>query len=64
MILSLLKGIGNVIMHVKEVVSLLSILMERRRKYYNDLNKSFQKLSNIEIQIMCLLLEVRLFYCV
>ncbi|KAK7276819.1 hypothetical protein RIF29_17965 [Crotalaria pallida] len=43
MILSLLKGMGNVIMHVKE--------------YYDVLDKTSQKLSNTEIQIKCLLLE-------
>ncbi|XP_061353134.1 uncharacterized protein At3g06530 [Gastrolobium bilobum] len=54
MILSLLKGIGNVIMHVKNVGPLLSSFMEQ---YYKKLERSRQKLSNIEIQIMCLLLE-------
>lgn len=63
MILSLLKGIGDLIMHFKEVVSLLSSLMMRRRQYYNELDKCCQKMSNTEIQIMCLLLEVCLLCC-
>ncbi|KAE9614797.1 hypothetical protein Lal_00036146 [Lupinus albus] len=43
MILSLLKGIGSVIMHIKE--------------YCDVLDTSCQKLSKTEIQIKCLLLE-------
>lgn len=58
MILSLLKGVGSAIMHVKDVESLLSSLLERRRQYYFELDKSCQKLSKIEIEILNLLLEV------
>lgn len=58
MILSLLKGVGIAIMHVKDVESLLSSLLERRRQYYFELDKSCQKLSKIEIEILNLLLEV------
>ncbi|KAB1204141.1 hypothetical protein CJ030_MR8G004038 [Morella rubra] len=57
MILSLLKGVGSAIMHVKDVESLLSSLLERRRQYYFELDKSCQKLSKIEIEILNLLLE-------
>ncbi|KAK7300089.1 hypothetical protein RJT34_10922 [Clitoria ternatea] len=54
MILSLFKGIGNALMHVPEVGPVLSSFMEQ---YYDDLNKSCPKLSNMETKIMCLLLE-------
>ena len=60
MILSLLKGIGSAIMHYKAVKSFLCSLLERRSKYYFELDKSYQKLSNTEIEILCLLLEVSL----
>ncbi|AET00469.2 uncharacterized protein At3g06530 isoform X2 [Medicago truncatula] len=54
MILSLLKGIGNpIIMHPK-IASMLSNLMER---YYDKHGNSFQKFSNTETRILCLLLE-------
>jgi U3 small nucleolar RNA-associated protein 10 len=58
MILSLLKGMGRAILYVKDVESFLSLLMERRTQYYFELDKSCQKLSKIEIEILCLLLEV------
>ncbi|KAJ0099511.1 hypothetical protein Patl1_20742 [Pistacia atlantica] len=57
MILSLLKGLGSAIMHVKDVRSFLSLLLERRSQYFFELNKSSQRLSKIEIKILCLLLE-------
>ncbi|OMO94842.1 hypothetical protein CCACVL1_05773 [Corchorus capsularis] len=47
-VLSLLKGLGNAILHVKEVDSLLSLLLK----------KSSQELSEIEVRILCLLLEI------
>lgn len=56
-ILSLLKGIGKGIACVKEVVSLFSLLLNRRNQYVNVLDKSSQKLSSIEIEMLCLLLE-------
>ncbi|KAF7836313.1 uncharacterized protein G2W53_011172 [Senna tora] len=56
-VLSLLKEIGNDFMHVREVVSLLSSLMARHTQYNNGLEKSSQKLSSIEVEILCLLLE-------
>ncbi|KAI3712588.1 hypothetical protein L1987_71147 [Smallanthus sonchifolius] len=49
-ILSLLKGLGNQIMQVKEVNTLLNDLLERR-------NNSNLTLSNIQVKILCLLLE-------
>ncbi|KAF7845346.1 uncharacterized protein G2W53_002251 [Senna tora] len=56
-VLSLFKGIGNAFMHAREVVSLLSPLMERHVQYNNGLEKSSQKLSSIEVEMLCLLLE-------
>lgn len=58
MILSLLKGIGSTIMVYKDVYSVLSLLLERRSRCYFDLDKSCQKLSKSEIEMLCLLLEV------
>lgn len=60
MILTLLKEIGNAIFHAK-VEPLLSHFM---KQYFDKRDKSCQKISNIETQIMCLLLEVCVFYCV
>lgn len=50
-------------MRVREVVSLLSLLMKRRSQYYNELNKSSQKLSITEVEMLCLLLEVSIACC-
>lgn len=58
MIFSLLKGIGNALVHVQDVELLLSSLMKRRRQYYFEMDKSFQRLSEYEVDILCLLLEV------
>nr|XP_023877249.1 uncharacterized protein At3g06530 [Quercus suber] len=58
MILSLLKGIGSTIMVYKDVYSVLSLLLERRSRCYFDLDKSCQKLSKSEIEMLCLLLEI------
>ncbi|XWS47705.1 hypothetical protein CRYUN_Cryun13aG0007100 [Craigia yunnanensis] len=57
-VLSLLKGLGNAILHVKEVESSLSLLLRKCSQCYFDLEKSYQKLSEIEIRILCLLLEI------
>ncbi|CAM8996672.1 unnamed protein product [Rhodiola kirilowii] len=56
-ILSLLKGTKNAVLHVKGVESLLSDLLTRRVEHHLKFNRSFQKLSEIEINILCLLLE-------
>lgn len=58
MIISLLKGLGNAIMRVKDVESLLSRLLKRHSQYYSEVDKSSQKLSKTEVKILCLLLEV------
>ncbi|GMJ01001.1 hypothetical protein like AT3G06530 [Hibiscus trionum] len=60
-VLSLLQGLGNAILHVKEVESLLSLLLRKRSRCYFDLENSSQKLSEIEIRILCLLLEMCFF---
>ncbi|KAF5456236.1 hypothetical protein F2P56_025737 [Juglans regia] len=57
MILSLLKGMGSAVMHIKDVKSFLSLLLERRSQYYFEPDKSCQKLLKNEIEILCLLLE-------
>nr|XP_010919682.1 uncharacterized protein At3g06530 [Elaeis guineensis] len=57
-VLSLLKGLGNIILHVGGVKSLLFELLERRNKYHFGLDKVQQKLSKTEIETLCLLLEV------
>ncbi|GFY84406.1 ARM repeat superfamily protein [Actinidia rufa] len=56
-ILSLLKGLGSGIMYAKDVVSLLSELLERRHQYLEKEN-SCRALSKTEVEILCLLLEV------
>lgn len=58
MIISLLKGMGSTLLHVKEAESLLSHLLKRRRQYYFEVERSSQKLSKTEVKILCLLLEV------
>ncbi|CAN6705484.1 unnamed protein product [Malus baccata var. baccata] len=52
-ILSLLKGMGNAILHDREMKSFLSLLLERRSQ---DCVSS-HGLSNTEVQILCHLLE-------
>ncbi|KAI3919122.1 hypothetical protein MKW98_016675 [Papaver atlanticum] len=55
-ILSLFKGMSGSIMHTSGIKSLLSELLERRNQYFIP-NKSFQALSTIEIETLCILLE-------
>ncbi|GMI76636.1 hypothetical protein like AT3G06530 [Hibiscus trionum] len=57
-VLSLLQGLGNAVLHVKEVESLLSLLLRKRSQCYFDLENSSHKLSETEIGILCLLLEM------
>ncbi|XP_048446393.1 LOW QUALITY PROTEIN: uncharacterized protein At3g06530-like [Pyrus x bretschneideri] len=52
-ILSLLKGMGNAILHDSEMKSFLSLLLERRSQDH----VSSHSLSKIEVQILCHLLE-------
>ncbi|XP_022872922.1 uncharacterized protein At3g06530 isoform X3 [Olea europaea var. sylvestris] len=56
-ILSLLKGLGSKIMCVVGVRSLLNDLLERRHQYHLENNRACEKLSKIEVDILCLLLE-------
>lgn len=58
MIISLLKGLGNVIICVKDVETFLSQLLTRRKQFYFEAEKSSHKLSKTEVKILCLLLEV------
>ncbi|KAK8344000.1 hypothetical protein V6Z12_A07G051700 [Gossypium hirsutum] len=57
-VLSLLKGLGNAILHVKEIEALLSLLLRKRSQCYFELENSSLKLSETEIMILCLLLEM------
>ncbi|XP_020540628.2 uncharacterized protein At3g06530 isoform X2 [Jatropha curcas] len=57
-VISLLKGLGTTIMCVEEVETFLSQLLRRRRQFYLEADKSFQKLSRTEVKLLCLLLEI------
>lgn len=58
-VLSLLKGLGNSILHVEGVKKLLFELLERRNIGCLGVDKSSgQELSKIEIETLCLLLVV------
>lgn len=57
MILSMLKGVGSGVMLVKDVELLLNDLLKRRHQYHLGNDKSCMKLSKIEVEILCLLLE-------
>ncbi|XP_077219422.1 ARM repeat superfamily protein isoform X2 [Tasmannia lanceolata] len=57
MVLALLKGIGNAIINLEEVKLLLFELLNRRSQYHFGHDRSFEKLSRIEIETLCLLLE-------
>ncbi|KAF2311685.1 hypothetical protein GH714_025935 [Hevea brasiliensis] len=58
MIIFLLKGLGNMIMCIKDVEVFLSQLLTRRKQFYFEADKSFHKLSKTEVKILCLLLEI------
>ncbi|CAD5195383.1 unnamed protein product [Musa acuminata subsp. malaccensis] len=57
-ILSLLSGMGTLLLNVEGVKSLLIELVERRTLLNGELDKMHQKLSKNEIQVLCLLLEI------
>lgn len=57
-VLTLFKGLGNTILLVDGVKSLLFELLERRNGYYLGLDISQQELSRTEIEILCSLLAV------
>ncbi|KAL2550104.1 Uncharacterized protein Fot_11634 [Forsythia ovata] len=56
-ILSLLKGLGSKIVCVTGVRSLLNDLLKRRHQYHIGNNRACDKLSKIEVDILCLLIE-------
>ncbi|KAK2994684.1 hypothetical protein RJ640_026163 [Escallonia rubra] len=56
-ILSLLRGLGSGVMLVRDVELLLSELLNRRDQYHLGHDKSCTKLSTVEVEILCLLLE-------
>ncbi|KAL0382271.1 UNVERIFIED_CONTAM: hypothetical protein Scaly_0514400 [Sesamum calycinum] len=56
-ILSLIKGVGNKLMSISGVRSLLNDLLEIRRQYYLADGKLCHRLSQNEVNILCLLLE-------
>ncbi|KAJ8511645.1 hypothetical protein OPV22_002079 [Ensete ventricosum] len=57
-ILSLLSGMGTMLLNVQGVKSLLIELVERHNRCNGELDKVHQKLSKNEIQVLCLLLEI------
>lgn len=57
-ILLLFKDVGASMMAVKDVQSLLSELLQRLQGSHLNSNNSSQMLSNIDVDILCLLLEV------
>ncbi|KAG5557187.1 hypothetical protein RHGRI_007456 [Rhododendron griersonianum] len=56
-ILSKLKGLGRGVTRVEDVELLLSELLERCRRYHFGKEKSFKKLSKVEVETLCLPLE-------
>lgn len=56
-ILSLLKGIGEALMQVKDVDLLLSKLLEVHGRYYFERDDSCQRLPKADVEILCLLLS-------
>ncbi|XP_059305010.1 uncharacterized protein At3g06530 isoform X2 [Lycium ferocissimum] len=57
-ILSLLKGVGDRVLRVNGVESLMLDLLDRRQKCHIGFDKSCHKLSQVEVDILCLLLEM------
>ncbi|CAN6240377.1 unnamed protein product [Urochloa humidicola] len=57
MLLSVLKGVGRILLQAEDVKSLFFDLLDRRDRYKNE-HDSKQHLSTHEMQILCLLLEV------
>jgi hypothetical protein len=57
MVLSVLKGVGSTIFQAEDVRLFFFTLLDRRDQYWN-MHISVPILSNYEIQILCLLLEV------
>lgn len=57
-ILSLLKGVGDRVLRVNGIESLMLDLLDRRQKCHIGFDKSCHKLSQVEVTILCLLLEM------
>uniref|UniRef100_A0A1D1XF93 Uncharacterized protein At3g06530 n=1 Tax=Anthurium amnicola TaxID=1678845 RepID=A0A1D1XF93_9ARAE len=59
--LTLFKGLGNYMLQVEEAKRMFLELLERRKQYHYCIdNRSSSRLSHIEVQILCLLLEASL----
>ncbi|XP_043702680.1 uncharacterized protein At3g06530, partial [Telopea speciosissima] len=58
MVLSLFKGMGTAIMNIEAINLLLAELLKRRTQHHLGIDKSSKKLSKIEVETVCLLLEV------
>ncbi|KAL2932885.1 hypothetical protein RDABS01_016004 [Bienertia sinuspersici] len=57
-VLSLLKQLGDSIVRIKDVESLLCELLQRRHSYHLKLDKSQKELSSNDVDILCLLIEI------
>lgn len=57
-ILSLLKELGSTIVQVKDVEDLLSELLLRRLGYHFRHDKSYQELTSVDVDVLCLLIEI------
>ncbi|KAG5616550.1 hypothetical protein H5410_016374 [Solanum commersonii] len=57
-ILSLLKGVGHTVLRVNGIESLMLDLLDRRQKCHIGFDKSCHKLSQVEVTILCILLEL------
>ncbi|KAL0799472.1 hypothetical protein Bca101_054647 [Brassica carinata] len=55
-VLSLLKGLGTLLMHDENVKS-LSQLLDKRSQYLVKLHKTSSQISDTEVDLLCLLLE-------
>ncbi|EOA29708.1 hypothetical protein CARUB_v10012793mg [Capsella rubella] len=55
-VFSLLKNLGSMLLD-DENVKLLSQLLDKRSQYYFKLDKTFQPISDAEVDLLCLLLE-------
>lgn len=59
-VLSLLKDLGSMLLH-DENVKLLVQLLDKRSQYYFKLDITSQPISDTEVDLLCLLLEVNSF---
>jgi U3 small nucleolar RNA-associated protein 10 len=61
MLLSVLKGVGGILLQAEDVKSLFFDLLDCRDQYQN--RHDSKNLSTHEMQILCLLLEVHVTSC-